>query len=332
MLTSPPELFRKAQALKDEGAAFILATVIRVRGSASAKTGSKAIFSQDGINLCGYIGGGCAESHVAQEACEALREKFPRIVEIDLDDVVFGLLPCGGVMVVYLEPHFPCLELALPDLGEWNGPASQFCKELGFQTTLDLQSAAAVKDWRQVFLQIAEALARWKGYPLLPLRDSKGLGAAPMPRLTLDAPQLIVFGQTRITEEFCRLLQIMEWQAQVYLTQPERGHYPAHLSVCEVPMQTADLDIPKGSWVLIASHHRQDAAIAHRALLCGADYVALVSSEKRSRLIAADMLEQGLSPKDLERLFAPAGLNVPTDTPLQIAFSILCEILSCQTV
>lgn len=330
MLTSPPELFRKAQALKDAGAHFVIATVVRVRGSASAKTGSKALFSEDGVNLYGYIGGGCAESHVSQEACEALQEKRPRIVEIDLDDEVFGLMPCGGVMDVYLEPHFSSPLIPLPQFGPWNAAAGQFLKELGFQSEHDGSGPLVpLHSWRELFLQLAEALAAWKGYPLEPLRNSKGWGEAPLPTLGSKPGALHIFGQTRITEEFSRILQFLEWKAQVFRNSPLETEQP-HLQVCELPMNVEGLDIPKGAWVVIASHHKQDAAIAERALLAGADYVALVASEKRARLIVADLLERGLDPELLQRFSAPAGLNMPTDTPLQIAFSILCEILAAQ--
>jgi xanthine/CO dehydrogenase XdhC/CoxF family maturation factor len=331
MLTSPPELFRKAQALRDAGAHFVIATVVRVRGSASAKTGSKALFNADGVNLYGYIGGGCAESHVSQEACEALQEKRPRIVEIDLDDEVFGLMPCGGVMDVYLEPHFSSPVIPLPNLGPWNAAASQFLKELGFQSECDDGLPVPLHAWRDLFLQLAAALAAWKGYPLEPLRNTKGWGVAPLPALS-SAPQAIfVFGQTRITEEFSRILQFLEWKAQVFRNSPLEEQQP-HLQVCELPMDVESLEIPRGAWVVIASHHKQDAAIAERALLAGADYVALVASEKRARLIVADLLERDVEPSLLHRFCAPAGLNMPTDTPLQIAFSILCEILAGQNL
>jgi xanthine/CO dehydrogenase XdhC/CoxF family maturation factor len=331
MLTSPPELFRKAQALKDAGANFVIATVVRVRGSASAKTGSKALFSEEGANLYGYIGGGCAESHVSQEACEALREKQPRIVEIDLDDEVFGLMPCGGVMDVYLEPHFSSPIVSLPHLGPWNAAAAQFLKELGFQSQHDAGPAIPIHSWRELFLTLAKALAHWKGYPLEPLRTSKGSGASTLPTLAAAPEALYVFGQTRITEEFCRLLQYLEWSAQVFRNSPLDEAQP-HLQVCELPLQAENLDIPPGAWVVIASHHRQDAAIAERALLAGADYVALVASEKRARLIQIDLLERGIEAGLLHHFCAPAGLNMPTDTPLQIAFSILCEILAAQNL
>ncbi len=330
MLTSPPEFFQRVQALRDQAVDFVLATVIRVRGSASAKAGSKAIFSLDGVNLYGYVGGGCAESHVAQEACEALKEKRPRIVEIDLDDEVFGLMPCGGVMDVYLEPHFSAPTLTIDHLGSWNLPASQFLKDLGFQCAISNERAREIDSWRQLFLYLAQVLAEFKGYALRPLRESKGSGLAALPKLSSIPTDVIVFGQTRISEEFCRLLPFMDWQARVYSPQSHADRYPGQVKVCDLPLDPNDLDIPPGAWVLIASHHRQDAAIARRALLAGAEYVALVASEKRARLIAEDLVDLQTASISLDHLFTPAGLNMPTDTPQQMAFSILCEILSCQ--
>jgi xanthine/CO dehydrogenase XdhC/CoxF family maturation factor len=331
MLTSPPELFRKAQVLKDAGAAFVIATVIRVRGSASAKTGSKALFDAEGMNLYGYIGGGCAESHVAQEACEALQEKRPRIVEIDLDDEVFGLMPCGGVMDVYLEPHFSSPLLPLPNLGRWNQAASQFLRELGFESEYGALPALALQSWRDVFLELAKALAAWQGHPLVPLRDTKGSGPAPLPELPALAPTILLFGQTRITEEFGRILQFLDWQAQVFRNRPLEDAQ-AHLMVCELPLHPEAITVPPGAWVVIASHHKEDAAIAEHALRAGAHYVALVASAKRSRLIALDLKERQLPSALLQNFCAPAGLNMPTDTPLQIAFSIVCEILLAQNL
>ncbi|MCX6131169.1 MAG: XdhC family protein [Proteobacteria bacterium] len=326
MLTSPYEIFPRAQELKEAGQAFVMATVIRVRGSTSAKIGSKALFSHEGINLYGYVGGGCAESHLAQEACAALQERLPRIVEIDLDDDVFGLMPCGGVMDIYLEPHFPASCLSLPNLGVWNTQAAQLLRELGFLAQFDQQRQHLLNHREDLFAFIARLLQTGKS--LQALRNSKGIGLRPQPLLEAHPQNLLVFGQTRITEEFCRLAMILGWQARVYLTKPEQHGMPSTLQVCEMPLNVSSLDIPPGAWVVIASHHRQDAAIAGFALAQDAAYVSLVASEKRARLIVADLYEQGLEQK-MDRFFAPAGLNILTETPTQMAFSMICEILAC---
>lgn len=87
---------------------FVVATVIGVRGSSSAKPGSKAIISEAGKNIFGWIGGGCAETFICDEATKALAERKTRVVTADLDDEIFGLgMPCGGFMDVYIEPVFP---------------------------------------------------------------------------------------------------------------------------------------------------------------------------------------------------------------------------------
>jgi xanthine/CO dehydrogenase XdhC/CoxF family maturation factor len=191
--------------------------------------------------------------------------------------------------------------------------------------------ALALQSWRDVFLELAKALAAWQGHPLVPLRDTKGSGPAPLPELPALAPTILLFGQTRITEEFGRILQFLDWQAQVFRNRPLEDAQ-AHLMVCELPLHPEAITVPPGAWVVIASHHKEDAAIAEHALRAGAHYVALVASAKRSRLIALDLKERQLPSALLQNFCAPAGLNMPTDTPLQIAFSIVCEILLAQNL
>ncbi len=53
---------------------FAIATVVRVRGSASARPGSKALVDEHGRNVFGWVGGGCAESLVREEALAALED------------------------------------------------------------------------------------------------------------------------------------------------------------------------------------------------------------------------------------------------------------------
>lgn len=99
---------------RSEEPAFVVATVVAVRGSSSAKPGAKAIINGQGRNRWGWVGGGCAESFLIEQSLEAMAAKRPRVVEVDLDDELLGVgMPCGGYMDVYLEPIFPPKELHL---------------------------------------------------------------------------------------------------------------------------------------------------------------------------------------------------------------------------
>jgi hypothetical protein len=87
---------------------FALGIVIEAKGSTSARVGAKAIFDDEGTVMCGWVGGGCAESTIAHTAVEGLKSKIPQVVDVDLDDEVLGAgMPYGGNMRLYVEPAIP---------------------------------------------------------------------------------------------------------------------------------------------------------------------------------------------------------------------------------
>lgn len=328
MLTSPPETFRHLDELERDGQSFVLATVIAVRGATSAKTGSKAIFNAAGLNLHGWVGGGCAESFLARESLAALDSKTARIVTVDLDDEVFGLMPCGGVMDVYLEPYFAAPALPLQACGPWQESVSHFVQQLGFEPKFSPGPAASPPaTWAEAFCRIARGLAQMRNVPLIPWREAKGQSHLSRPRLSEANPQLIVLGQTRITEELCRFAKLLGWTTTLFVQNAQGEGLPAGTAVCEIPIDPSSLEIPAHAWVVVASHHQRDHEFIAHALRQKADYVALVASEKRASLIQEDLRQKEFSTLLLGRYFAPAGLNLPSDTPTQIAFAIACELL-----
>ncbi len=90
------------------GEHLVVATVVSTEGSASARPGAKAIYDAQGRLVFGWVGGGCAESAVRDAALEALVDRRPRVLRLDLDDEVLGVgMPCGGFMNIYVEPVMP---------------------------------------------------------------------------------------------------------------------------------------------------------------------------------------------------------------------------------
>ena len=102
------DLLRHLRGLVEAGEPHALATVVAIEGSASAKPGAKLIVNARGERVFGWVGGGCAETTVQDEALAAIQDGQPRIVRLDLDDEVLGVgMPCGGNMSVYIEPVLP---------------------------------------------------------------------------------------------------------------------------------------------------------------------------------------------------------------------------------
>ena len=60
--------------LSAKGEPFAVATVVSVEGATSAKPGAKAIIDTTGNTVLGWVGGGCAESAVREEALASLQD------------------------------------------------------------------------------------------------------------------------------------------------------------------------------------------------------------------------------------------------------------------
>src|SRR5262245_7896234 len=120
------------------GESVVLATVVKIEGSASAKPGAKAIIDAHGRMVWGWVGGGCAESAVRDAAVEVLAERRPRLIRLDLDDEVLGVgMPCGGYMEIYLEAMTNDPKLLVLGHGRIAETLASFGHALGFHVTVN---------------------------------------------------------------------------------------------------------------------------------------------------------------------------------------------------
>lgn len=132
---SDTNFFTQVYELNRAGAAFAIATVVRVEKPISAKSGDKAIILEDG-SLDGWVGGGCSQDTVIREAKKAIREGQPRLLRLvgmgavaeKSEGVLEFPITChsGGTMDVYIEPVLPKPQLIL--LG--NSPVAQTLAKL----------------------------------------------------------------------------------------------------------------------------------------------------------------------------------------------------------
>jgi xanthine dehydrogenase accessory factor len=129
------DLLERAVELRAKGEPFVLATVVAYKRPQSAKPGSKAIISQDGV-VTGWVGGGCVQPIVIREAQKVLEQRKSNLIVISPDSTHPGwdgvkeyLMTCqgGGSLEIYLEPMLPKPELII--FGQ--SPVAQVLAELG---------------------------------------------------------------------------------------------------------------------------------------------------------------------------------------------------------
>lgn len=342
-----PEIYNVVTDLLKSGEPFAVASVINVRGSASAKPGSKAVINQKGRNLVGWVGGGCAESYVGSQAVEAMAEGRPRIIEVNLDDEIFGLgMPCGGFMDVYIEPHLPRPELVVHASASTLAATQHLVENLGMAfapSSPDDASDDVPLPGRDVppsqletlVWSVFQAMVRARGTKGEALRERKGVvpPAAVMPFAVWPPSELLILGSSRISEELARLGVLLKWPVRLYGPRYNREDYPDAAQLLTIETLEAgyrNLQIKLNSAVVVASHHKGDPDYIKAAIAAKAGYVGLIASQKRSRLVFEDLIENGMSTPSIQTVHAPAGLDCGCITPQDIALSVIAEILSCR--
>jgi xanthine dehydrogenase accessory factor len=133
----------------------------------------------------------------------------------------------------------------------------------------------------------------------------------------LPAPRLLIVGETPIVKTLADLARVMGYRVNQF----ERA---------------ADLAFGLGAsasplFVVVASMGVDDEEALAAALRAGTPYVALVASPKRAAVVRETLASMGVSPRDLDRLKAPAGLDIGAQTQEEIALSIMAVVVQMRS-
>ncbi|HXH41672.1 MAG TPA: NTP transferase domain-containing protein [Thermoanaerobaculia bacterium] len=122
----------------------------------------------------------------------------------------------------------------------------------------------------------------------------------------LPKPKIVVVGSEPVARALARLAEVMQFQ----VTAVDEPRLPA--------FSEGDTSI------VIATHGRYDEEAIEQAVRTNASYIALVASRKRAGAILEILRQRGI---DVDRVKAPAGLDIGAKTAEEIALSILAEIV-----
>jgi xanthine dehydrogenase accessory factor len=144
----------------------------------------------------------------------------------------------------------------------------------------------------------------------------------------LPKPELIIAGHGRIAETLARLGNLMNFTVTVHDPSATRENFPEVERIVSKDFAISDITFGSSTYVVIATLHKNDHLWLQRALEGEAAYVALIASAHRSRLVLDYLLAEGISAEKVERVWAPAGLDLGAAGPEEIALSIMSQIVA----
>lgn len=143
----------------------------------------------------------------------------------------------------------------------------------------------------------------------------------------LPRPTLWLMGHGRVAECLCQMADLMGLRVIVNDPIISWEKYQAAEKLITDDIDYEHLQPEAGDYVVIATQHKGDHESMKRALVSRAEYIALIASRKRSRLVLDYLRHEGFSEADLKRVMAPSGLDLGARTPEEIALCVISEIV-----
>lgn len=143
----------------------------------------------------------------------------------------------------------------------------------------------------------------------------------------LPHPKLWILGHGRIAECLCHLGALLSFDVIVDDTMASPGRYPDASQIIVDDLDYSALAPAASDFVVIATQHRGDHDSLRRLLTGEAGYIALIASRKRAELVLDHLREAGFRQHDIDRIRAPAGIELGARKAEEIALSVISEIV-----
>ena len=331
------EVIRQARAAGEPAA---LATVVRVNGSAYRREGTRMFVRENGTYECS-LSGGCLEPAVAEAAARVIATGDPAIVSYDLaDDSLWGLgIGCSGAVDIRIE--------RLEDdamTNEWltileHGDAAVLVTPLtGVSGRMIVGGGGVIAGGLSDAGVEQEAIARARDRLRAPHSASgpESIGAAEVfLEITMPPPDLVIFGAGHDAAPVAQLAWMLGFAVTVVdvreaFLAPDR--FPGATLACAHFSQFADRVKPRaGAYMLVMNHHiERDRESLRFSLGSDAAYIGVLGPRSRYEKLLAGLAAQGYAPdaSSIARVHSPVGLSLGSETPNEVAVSILGEILA----
>ncbi len=322
---------------------LVLCQVVETRGSTPQKAGAIMVVDPGGGQI-GTLGGGCVENEVKQKSLRHLDGSTASLHSYVLDhDYAWadGLI-CGGKMVIISQPlrgpeplaYFRSLDHAI-EQGE------------GFTEAIvvnpEPMPGSALGD-RFLFDGGGLPLAGWTtdSSAGLPASRVQPLDDRPRPRIerglaflpSLPRIRLVIVGAGHVGQAVGSLAAQADFDVWVVDDRHQYANaerFPTARRILVGPIEEilGSLDVTPRTYALIVTRgHGHDQEALYHLAATPASYVGLIGSRRKIRMIFEGLREQGIDEDHLKRVTAPVGLDIGSQSVIEIAISIVAELIA----
>jgi xanthine dehydrogenase accessory factor len=327
-----------------------LATLVNREGSAPRAVGAKYLVKEDGTSL-GSIGGGCVEAEVWQEAQKVMETGKGRILHFELtsEQLAEGGLICGGNVDIFLEPLQEDLLsiyqeavrirqkggaaiLATLISADTDFPGAEGPKILMKTSGEKIGSLFGGVEFEKKILSEGEVLLKEKRSKVSVLSSEQRKVEVLLEPVFCE-PTVYIFGGGHISVQLAPLVEKVHFRVVVIddremFANRERFPEVDEVIVSEFEKCFDQLSIDDSSYIVIVTRgHLYDGFVLEQAIKTNARYIGMIGSKKKIKTLYEILVKKGIPKETLDRVHAPIGLDINSETPEEIAVSIAAELI-----
>jgi len=318
---------------------FVLATIVHKDGSAPRNMGARMIVLSDG-NIIDTIGGGHLEAKVIEDALNVFTSGQSIIAEYQLASMD---MICGGRLYVLLE----YIE-AIDDMKALFQKAMGFIEEkknfmlvTSYAKNAGSMGLAIKRDILTAEGPIMESLIvpeelqhYWKKGSLPPVLHIEDQHHYYFIESFGTKETVFIFGGGHIAKEIEKLTDMIGMKTVVLDDRKEYANTRRFLSADVIVPENfikafEGLDITAGSYIIIVTpDHNNDRDVLREALKTDAGYIGMIGSTRKRNTIFQSLVSEGMGEDNLKRVHCPIGMDIGSESPQEIAVSIVAELIS----
>lgn len=328
-----------------------LATVVRVEGSSYRRTGARMLVTDDGVWI-GGISGGCLEGDALKRARLAIAKSESSLITYDTtedDAYQIGVgLGCNGIIDVLFTPlqyqnksnpvevlkscmatnrQTHVLITITGIKGNWKNVKAGHVIQYTGPESLHVFGDEAAKNPLLAHINLHLESNR-SGPAKIELPGGKEL--AVFIEILLPEIHLVLMGHQYDIYPLARLIKEVGWRVTM-VSNPLKIDSKLSCTVDAIFSyeHLDDIQIDRYTAIVLMSHdYKTDKRNLPDALQTDAFYIGMLGPRVRSEKIFAELAGEGktISSKDMNRIYAPAGLDIGAISPEEIALSMLAEI------
>ncbi len=309
------EFYANSKAL---GLDTVMASLVGLEGSSYRKPGVRMLLSSDG-KMQGAISGGCVEKDVLNAAQTVFKSGTARVISYD------GRyrLGCEGFLFILIEPF-----------------------QINDSQSLEIKSALKNREAFEVYsfydegMDVSGDFGSVFAFERVEISTNPNFHVATRhlhsqyTQIVLPDTQLIIIGAEHDASKLCTTASFLGWNVVVVasIKNPKsQADFPSAAAIYNETPESIDFSFidSRTATVLMTHNFAQDFQYLLKLRKVQKNYIGILGSSKRKVQLENQILdlEPDIATEFLDIIHSPAGIDISSETPEEIALSITAEIL-----